>query len=32
MDGQDIILALTILVAIVATALAFVKPKGKHTH
>ena len=32
MEGQDFILGLSILVAIIATALAFVKPKAKHTH
>jgi len=32
MDGQDIVLWFSILVAIVATALAFVKSKGKHSH
>ena len=32
MDGQDFILGLTIVVAIVATVLAFVKSKRKHAH
>lgn len=32
MDGQDFILGFTIVVAIVATLLAFVKTKAKHSH
>ena len=32
MEGQDFILGLSILVAIIATALAFVKTKEKQGH
>jgi len=32
MEGQDFILGFTIIVAIVATILAFVKTKAHHNH
>ena len=32
MEGQDLILGFTIIVAIIATVLAFTKNKAKHTN